>query len=183
MNPFVQNVSLFLAMLTAASQVGAIVGILFFYLGNKKAVVKFITFFSKNYLKLALTVALTATLGSLFYSEIAGFTPCKLCWFERILMYPQTILFAIALWKKDAKIWIYSLTLSLIGAVISFYHYLMQIGFVPEGSCDAVGKSVSCSKIFTMTFGYITIPLMAGTAFVLLILMAVAVKKGTTKNS
>ncbi len=178
MNPLTQNVNFFLATLVAASQVGAVLGILFFYLANKKAVSKFLKFFSTNYLKLALTVALAATLGSLFYSEIAGFTPCKLCWFERIFMYPQTILLGIALWKKDAKIWMYSLALSVIGAVISFYHYLLQIGVVPAGSCDAVGKSVSCSKVFTMTFGYITIPLMAGTGFVLLILLAIAAKKG-----
>lgn len=183
MNPLTQNVNFFLASLTVASQIGAILGILFFYFGNKKSVAKFLAFFSTNYLKLALTVSLTATLGSLFYSEIAGFTPCKLCWFERIFMYPQVILFGVAIWKKDAKIWIYSSTLSIIGAAISFYHYLLQIGFLPEGSCDAVGRSVSCSKVFVMTFGYITIPLMAGTAFVLLILLAIAAKKGLTKNS
>ena len=175
MNPLTQNVNFFLAALTVASQIGAVLGALFFFPAVKKAV-------SKNYLKLALTVALTATLGSLFYSEIASFTPCKLCWFERIFMYPQVVLFGIAMWKKDTKIWIYSLSLSIIGAFISFYHYLLQIGILPAGSCDAVGRSVSCSKVFVMTFGYITIPLMAGTAFALLILLALAVKKGT-KNS
>lgn len=177
MDLLTQNVNFFLAVLSVASQIGAVAGILFFYIGSKKAVAKFLAFFSRNYLKLALTVSLTATLGSLFYSEIAGFTPCKLCWFERIFMYPQTVIFGVAMWKKDAKIWIYSLTLSIIGATISIYHYLLQIGILPEGSCDAVGRSVSCSKVFVMTFGYITIPLMAGTAFVLLILLAIAAKK------
>lgn len=177
MDTLTQNVTLFLATLTAASQIGVVLGILFFFLADKKLVAKFLSFFSTNYLRLALTVALTATLGSLFYSEIAGFTPCKLCWFERIFMYPQVVLFGIAMWKKDTKIWIYSLGLSIIGAVISFYHYLLQIGVLPAGSCDAVGRSVSCSKVFVMTFGYITIPLMAGTAFVLLILLAIATKK------
>lgn len=179
MNPLTQNVNFFLAAITVASQIGAVLGILFFYIGSKKAVAKFLSFFSAHYLKLALTVTLTATLGSLFYSEIAGFTPCKLCWFERIFMYPQAVIFGVALWKKDPKIWIYSSSLSIIGAVISFYHYLLQIGFLPEGSCDAVGRSVSCSKVFVMTFEYITIPLMAGTAFVLLILLAIAAKKGS----
>ncbi len=183
MSNITQNVTFLFATLTAASQIGAVLGILFFFFAEKKAVAKFLSFFAKNYLKLALTVALTATLGSLFFSEIAGFTPCKLCWFERIFMYPQVVLLGIAMWKKDTKIWIYSLSLSIIGAFISFYHYLLQIGVLPEGSCDAVGRSVSCSKVFTMTFGYITIPLMAGTAFVLLICLAITARKNSLKVS
>ncbi len=124
-------------------------------------------------LPLAFTAALIATLGSLTYSEILGYEPCKLCWIQRILMYPQVLILGLALWGRHKGVRALldsSLVLSGVGAVVALYHYLMQLGIVPEGSCAAVGYSVSCAKVFVMTFGYITIPLMALSAFLLIIL-------------
>ena len=133
--------------------------------------------FKNNYLILAFIVALAATLGSLFYSEIAGYEPCKLCWFQRIFMYPQVFLLGLALYKKDLGMAPYSLLLSSVGAVIAFYHYLLQLNIAPSLPCSAMGYSVSCSQVFVMNFGYITIPLMAFSAFVLLIFLALINKK------
>ncbi len=176
MSSLTQNVTLFLAILTVVSQIIAGIGLLIL-LFDKKNVNLFLPFFKKYYLRLALAVTLTATLGSLFYSEIAGFEPCKLCWFERIFMYPQTILFALAIWKKEKTVWLYSLGFSLIGMSISSYHYLLQRGIILQAPCAAVGYSASCSKVFVMTFGYITIPMMAATAFIVLILLAIVQKR------
>jgi len=126
-------------------------------------------------------VALMATSGSLFYSEIMGYDPCKLCWFQRIFMYPQVILWGLALIKKDQKIVDYGLTLSILGALIAAYHYLLQIGLAPSIDCGAVGYAAQCSQRFVMEFGYITIPLMALTAFVMIILFALN-QKSSAKN-
>ena len=136
-----------------------------------------LNFFAKNVLAFSFLVALTATLGSLFYSEIAGYEPCKLCWFQRIFMYPQAILLGLAWLKKDHSIILYSLALSVIGALIAGYHYLLQIGLVPSVNCSAVGYSISCSKRFVMQFGYITIPIMSLTAFLLIIIFMAILKK------
>ncbi len=125
----------------------------------------------------ALIVALIATLGSLFYSEIAHYTPCLLCWYQRIFMYPQVILLGIAVWKKDTSVAIYSLALSIIGVALALYHYLLQLGVAPELPCAAIGYSAACSQRFVLTFGYITIPLMALTAFFLIIVSMVTAKK------
>ncbi len=137
---------------------------------------KLTQFFGKNAILFSFVIALIATLGSLFYSEIAGFEPCKLCWFQRIFMYPQVILLGIALWKKKGALAIYSsITLSSVGAVVAGYHYLLQIGIAPELPCAAVGYSVACSQRFVLNFGYITIPIMALTTFTLIaILMAIS---------
>jgi disulfide bond formation protein DsbB len=92
-------------------------------------------------------------------------------------MYPQIILFCIVLWKKNGILPIYnSLVLSIIGAIIAGYHYLLQLGVTPELPCAAVGYSIACSQRFVMNFGYITIPLMAFSAFVLIVLFMVARK-------
>ena len=119
-------------------------------------------------ISLAFTAAHLATLGSLTYSEILGYEPCKLCWFQRIFMYPQVLILGFALWGKhkgSRALLDTSLALSIIGAAVALYHYLMQLGIVSEGSCAAVGYSVSCAERFVMQFGYITIPFMALSAF------------------
>ncbi len=131
-------------------------------------------------LPLAFTAALIATLGSLTYSEILGYEPCKLCWIQRILMYPQVVILGLALWGRHKGVRALldsSLVLAVVGSLVALYHYLMQLGVVPEGSCAAVGYSVSCAKIFVMTFGYITIPFMALSAFLLIIVSLRSVQR------
>lgn len=134
---------------------------------------------SKYGLLLMLIVTLTATCGSLFFSEIAGWTPCKDCWLQRIFMYPQVILLVIALWKKDRKIAMYILPLCIIGAIIAFDHYSDQVKVALHPiidkengvnallkPCDASGVSCASTQI-QFAYGYITIPMMALTAFIL----------------
>ena len=138
-----------------------------------------LNFFAKRALAFSLAVALIATLGSLFYSEIAGYEPCQLCWWQRILMYPQVILLGMAWLKKDKDIVLYSIALSSLGALIAGYNYLLQIGLAPFIGCAAVGYSINCSQRFVMQFGYITIPMMALTAFLLIISFMVVFKRSS----
>lgn len=159
-------VNFVLAILTVLAQ--GIFLVLLFYLITGKGK-KIATFFISQADRVIFIVALVATLGSLIYSEILGYTPCKLCWFQRIFMYPQAILLGMALYKKDKNLREYSLVLSYTGGLIALYHYLLQLGFVPELACSAVGLSVSCSQKFVMHFGYITIPMMALSAFALIV--------------
>lgn len=168
MEGFIDFTDEMLAVLTLGSQI--VLGVLLLLgLVNSTFRKKVFPWFGERVLVLALIVALTSTLGSLFYSEIAGYHPCKLCWFERIFMYPQVILFAVALWKKDKNAIYYSFPLSILGLLLSGYHYLLQRGVAPELNCDAVGYSPSCAKVFVMEFGYITIPLEAFTGFLLIL--------------
>lgn len=118
-------------------------------------------FVSKNVIYLTLLVATIAMFGSLFFSEVAGYTPCKLCWYQRILIYPQVFLLWFAMIIKDKNIVKYVLLLSVLCIPLSFYHYLLQFQYVPEITCSVVGYSASCAEKFTATFGFVTIPLMA----------------------
>jgi len=170
--------NLILSSLTVIGQVIIILAIISFIARPVRA----LGFIGTHGLWFSFVVALVATLGSLFYSEVAGYEPCKLCWFQRIFMYPQVILFGVALWKRDRDISDYALALSGIGAIIAGYHYLLQRGITPELPCSAVGYSVSCSQVFVMNFGYITIPLMAFTAFALIV-MAQTIGKRAGKES
>ena len=45
-------------------------------------------------------VSAIATLGSLYFSEIRHYEPCKLCWIQRIFMYPIVIMTTVAFIQK-----------------------------------------------------------------------------------
>jgi len=115
---------------------------------------------------LAFGTALVATLGSLYYSEIAGFVPCTLCWYQRILMYPLTIILLVGILRRDWAVADYVLPLSVIGIGVSTYHYLLQVGVFEHSAACRVG--VPCGLRYVNYFGFVTIPLMALTAFVLI---------------
>lgn len=179
----VTTVSNLLAELTIFGQALILAEIIYYFVRRGKTQDTVFDFLSRDSLRLAFAVALAATLGSLFYSEVAGFAPCGLCWYQRILMYPQAVILGLAAWKNDKNIAPYSLVLSLIGAVIAAYHYYIQVGGAPVTSCSLVGYSASCSAKFAMQFGYITIPLMSLTAFLLIALAMVLAKRMQIKNT
>ncbi len=116
----------------------------------------------KAYIYVALAVALTATLGSLFFSEVMRYEPCELCWYQRIFMYPQPILIGMSILLGDRKIARYIVPLSLIGGSISVFHYYLQ-RFPSSYACGP--GEVSCAVTYSFDYGYITIPMMALTAF------------------
>lgn len=125
----------------------------------------------KDAISLAFIVALTAMLGSLFFSDVAGFDPCVLCWYQRIFMYPNVVLLGLAVRKKSDEIIDYVLWLTGPGALLAFYHYTQQMSTNLLLPCKIVGYSSSCSERFFTHFGYITIPLMSATAFAMIFLL------------
>ncbi|MBA4494538.1 disulfide oxidoreductase [Paenactinomyces guangxiensis] len=115
----------------------------------------------------AWVVSLLATGGSLYFSEVMGFIPCSLCWYQRILMYPLIILLGIASYRNDRAIIPYTLPLSIIGGGISLFHYLQQK--VPGLASLAPCKTgVPCSGMYINWLGFITIPFLALVAFILI---------------
>ena len=128
---------------------------------------------------IALMVAIASTLLSLFYSNVMGYEPCTLCWWQRIFIYPQVVLLGLALWKREKVIIDYALALLGIGLIISLYQVYLQFGGAPVGACG-VG-SVSCTKAYVMEFGYVSIPVMALTGYALMIGALVGVKLSTKK--
>lgn len=176
-------ISQILAHLTLASNVAVIL-----FLGylvycrvsknkfSKSPVYEFIT---TNGLWLAFAVATTATLGSLYYSEIMQYEPCKLCWFQRIFMYPLSPILLIAAIRKDFGVFRYVTPLAIIGGIISIYHYIIQRS-VWASTCGAE-SAVPCTVKYTFQYGYITIVTMAFSAF-LLILLAMLIIKHKSKS-
>lgn len=129
------------------------------YLGRNTWGRGFISWFGKHALPLAFFVALTAMLGSLSYSEVVGWEPCFLCWWQRIFIYPQVLILGLAWWRKDRGILFYAVVLAIVATLISIYHVNIQWGGFSLTPCPAVGPS--CDKVFSKEFGYITLPMMA----------------------
>lgn len=130
----------------------------------------FAAFCRRNCLYLAWFVCVVAVAGSLYLSEVLHYEPCKLCWFQRIFMYPQLFLLGIATYRSDKRIIPYVLPLSLIGGSISIYHYAEQkIPALSKVIPCTIG--VPCNQDYLNWFGFITIPLLALTAFALMAIL------------
>jgi len=127
----------------------------------------------------AFVVAAIATGGSLFFSEIAHFVPCELCWYQRICMYPLSILTLLLAYHGDHRAARYLLPLPVVGAGVSVYHLLIENKVIKEPTQCLISAPGGCATKWINEFGYITIPTLALTGFVLLIgFLALAVAGG-----
>jgi len=128
----------------------------------------------KRGLLIGFVVSLGAAVLTLFYSDYLGIEPCPLCWWQRIFMFPQIILFGMALWKRDAYIVDYSIVLSVIGGGIALYQHALQM--FGEGSLPCPATGPSCAQRILFEFGYITFPLMAVSLFAFIIVTMLYVR-------
>lgn len=125
---------------------------------------------------IALVQAILATLGSLYFSEVRHLPPCVLCWYQRILMYPQVILISVGILRRDNLLPLYVLPLTVIGWIIALYHNLLYYNIIPESLAPCT-LGVSCTTKQIEWFGFITIPLLSLTGFTIInICMILALK-------
>lgn len=140
----------------------------------------FMRFLRKNIYYIALVQAIVATVSNLYLSEILHWTPCVLCWYQRILMYPLVSIIAVGIFRKDKGLPLYVLPMSILGALIALYHYLLQRGVIAQSlvPCQA---GVSCATKYTLWFGFITIPFLSLTAFIVISSCMLLYRKYETK--
>lgn len=121
-----------------------------------------LTYIKKNALNLYLTLLVTATIGSLYYSEIAKYTPCKLCWWQRLFIFPQLIVGFISKSKKSiqsADVWNYLTWMTGLAMFFSLVHnYVYYFGKENSVTCDA---AASCKAFYIYLYDLVTIPFMA----------------------
>jgi disulfide bond formation protein DsbB len=136
--------------------------------------------FAGHEISLAFFVALSATLGSLYLSDVAHLIPCTYCWYQRIAMYPLVLLFGIAWIRKDPGIRHYAIPMAGIGLFIASYHYLIQR--VPSLGGPACSSAVPCTSAWFYEFGYMSIPYMAGSAFALILVLMLTMHVGVQRG-
>ncbi|MDH3328336.1 MAG: disulfide bond formation protein B [Desulfobulbaceae bacterium] len=125
-------------------------------------------------------LASISTLGSLFFSQVVGFAPCVLCWYQRIFLFPLVILLAVGLFPLDKNIVKYALPLAIAGWLTALYHNLLYSGIIPE-SIQPCSKGVSCTEKYIDLFDFITIPMLSLLAFSTIIALLILLKRRITQ--
>lgn len=177
MNPnTIHYLNVVLGLGVIITQVFCVVALFLLFFRSKENSKNFyLDFINKHFLILGFVFAFIASIFPLIYSEIIHFLPCVLCWWQRVFMFPLALMFGVALWDKDRKVIRYALPLLCAGFLVSVYqNFFYYFGENTNLPCDASG--VSCYQRLVSEFGgYISIPMMALTAFfALLTLLAVA---------
>jgi len=173
MFPYIDIINKFLSLGTIFMQIFIVLlllNLIFFKKQNRAlSLLKDYTF------HIGFLVALMAVLLSLFYSEIVGYPPCELCWIQRIFLYPQLVLFGMELYKKERSIIDFSIVFAVLGSITSIYHIFIENGGSSSIACSVTNAvstgEVSCATRYIYEFGYITMPIMALTMSVFIIVI------------
>ncbi len=121
-------------------------------------------------------VAGVATVGSLIYSLGFDLQPCDLCWYQRIAMYPLVLILGVAAFRGDlAGARRYGLPLAAAGGLVAGYHYLLH--HFPSLEAGTCSFSVPCSAPYVWRYGFLSIPYMALSGFVLIIVALVTARE------
>jgi disulfide bond formation protein DsbB len=131
---------------------------------------------STKIILLCFLVASSATLGSLFFSDVMGFVPCNMCWYQRIFMYPLVIIFLINLLYPDDRVFKYAFPIVVVGLLFAIYHNLLMFGLIPESAVPCA-SGVPCSTEYINWFGFITIPFLSLISYLILFLLLVFTKE------
>lgn len=173
-----------IAALAIAAQITAIVTVLLMCVSRVQSN-RFLRMLAMHSTLFAFIVALFSTASSLTFSEVFDMRPCELCMYQRIVIFPQVIILAVALWRKHHDmITDYSIALASVAIPISIFHYILQKTDAPAAHafapCDFTGQAPSCANYYVNMYGFVTIPLMALTTSVLIVILMVLRKKLNT---
>lgn len=175
-----QNINFVTTNLTLLSHLVFLISLVMFFV-NKSFKEIVLSFINKYVLLVTFIISLSAVLGSLIYSNLAGFPPCELCWIQRIFMYPQALISFIALIRKDKSVIQYLFPLSILGGLIAFYHSITHFG-LGDSLLECTSALGDCGKLYVFEYGYITIPLMSLTMFVYLFAVYLLYFKSTKER-
>lgn len=121
-------------------------------------------------------IASGAALGSLFFSDVMGFTPCVLCWYQRIALFPLVLILPMGLFPFDAKAVKFALPLTVAGLLTAVYHNLLYAGFIPK-SIQPCTQGVPCTEKYIELFGFLSIPLLSLLAFAAMTALLIIIKR------
>lgn len=139
-------------------------------------------FIKKNALYGAFSIALVAMLGSLYFSEIANFPPCVLCWYQRICIYPTVAIIGFAIYKRSRDIILPAFVLISVGWIIGLYHNLLYYKILPEAAAPCIA-GVSCTTKYIEWFGFVTIPFLSLAASTLILIALIIYWKSSKGDS
>jgi len=105
-------------------------------------------------------IASGSALGSLFFSDVMGFAPCVLCWYQRIAIFPLVLILPMGFFPFDASAAKFALPLAVAGLLTAIYHNLLYAGLIPK-SIQPCAQGVPCTEKYIELFGFVSIPLLS----------------------
>jgi disulfide bond formation protein DsbB len=176
-----ETVSLFLALLAVVAQVATVAAVVLAVGGRLSPRLgelrdRAVEAVAPSALTLAFLVAAVCTAGSLYFSEVAHFPPCHLCWLQRFCMYPLVPILGYAGWRQAARIRPIAAAMAAIGAVIATYHVLLERN--PQWESSVCDPKNPCTLIWVERLGYLTIPTMALSGFALILTLLAISRAG-----
>lgn len=118
--------------------------------------------------KVGLLVSISGIFASLYFSEVLKYTPCVLCWYQRIALYPLAVIYGVALWSDDRSYFKYSFLFIIVGFLIATYHNLLYFGIFAQAIVPCSEGGASCTARQLELFGFLTIPLLSLISFVII---------------
>lgn len=140
-----------------------------------------IRFFTKHVISLIFFITFSGMIISLYYSDILGYEPCLLCWYQRIFIYSIAFISGYALFKRDKAVLPYVMTLSSVGLLIAVYHLYVQL--TSHSFVCGIGESISCTTNYFVKFGYMTIPMLSFTSLAFVLLLTILFKHSNESNN
>lgn len=174
----VRTIELFTSLLAVVALIGAIAHLVAARTGVVSAVV---TSVHEMSLWLSWAVAAVATIGSLYFSEIADYVPCRLCWFQRICMYPLAGILLVAALRRDRNVRWYALPLLVAGIAVSTYHYVIE--WRPAWGDGACSVGPSCTDVWFRRMGFMTLAGMALCGFVAILTLLFVSPRGASERN
>jgi len=159
MTPTVQRFSALLTLLAALIASAAIAG----WILARRGSPRLLGSIQQVGIAMIAAIASAATAGSLYFSEVTGYVPCTLCWYQRILMYPIALVSLTAVLRRETP-FAYIGVLAAVGAPISLYHWLLER--FPDMDAGVCSATTPCTLVWFEELGFITLPFMALVAFV-----------------
>ncbi|MEK4099842.1 disulfide bond formation protein B [Bacillus sp. FSL E2-0195] len=127
------------------------------------------TLIRKYHIAIAWTIATSAMLISLVFSEWMKLPPCDLCWYQRMAMYPLVLILGVGMYRKDPLVSTYAFPFALCGLLLAVYQITIQTFPASEMKICSVG--VSCTEDRLNLFGFISIPMLSFVGFLAIIIL------------
>lgn len=165
------SVQLLTAMLSLATLATAIVVVVSSIVARRRGPNEFVRALVAFRVPLIAIISAGAMIGSLYFSESAGYAPCTLCWYQRIPMYSIAVVAVVSLLRREIPTTTF-VALAGVGAPISVYHVLLER--YPDLDAGACSAAVPCTLVWFEEFGFVTLAFMALTAFLAILALALA---------
>jgi disulfide bond formation protein DsbB len=134
-----------------------------------------------NLSKIAFLISIISVTTSIYFSEVLGYLPCSLCWWQRVCMYPLSIILGLGIIRKDRNSIYYALPLAILGVLVAFYQNLVYYGLVIHKAISCT-PGISCADKTLTFFGFLSIPLMSLISFIVITTCLIGTMKISSKN-